>query len=80
VHRTLAVITRRAPVALQPAATRDLPKQTPATKTVYVTKTGEKYHIAGCRSLVKSSIPMAHSTTRGRLRCKQILAASSRWR
>jgi micrococcal nuclease len=26
--------------------------------TVYVTKTGEKYHQAGCRSLARSSIPM----------------------
>lgn len=27
--------------------------------TVYVTRTGTKYHRAGCRSLAKSSIPMA---------------------
>jgi len=26
--------------------------------TVYVTKTGSKYHSAGCRSLAKSAIPM----------------------
>ena len=33
--------------------------QGPAYTTVYVTKTGEKYHVAGCRSLAKSSIPMS---------------------
>jgi hypothetical protein len=29
-----------------------------ATQTVYVTKTGAKYHRAGCRYLSKSAIPM----------------------
>ena len=29
----------------------------PATITVYVTKTGEKYHNDGCRSLRQSKIP-----------------------
>jgi hypothetical protein len=35
-------------------------QSTPATtvETVYVTKTGAKYHSAGCRHLSKSSIPM----------------------
>jgi hypothetical protein len=33
-------------------------KQTPETETVYVTKTGKKYHRAGCRSLAKSAIAM----------------------
>lgn len=31
---------------------------TPQNETVYVTKTGKKYHRAGCRSLSKSAIPM----------------------
>lgn len=31
------------------------------TKTVYVTKTGSKYHAAGCRHLSKSQIPMSLS-------------------
>lgn len=31
----------------------------PVAATVYVTRTGEKYHRAGCRSLAKSSMPMA---------------------
>ena len=30
-----------------------------AQETVYVTKSGTKYHIAGCRSLAKSQIPMS---------------------
>lgn len=30
----------------------------PQNETVYVTKTGKKYHRAGCRSLSKSAIPM----------------------
>jgi micrococcal nuclease len=37
-----------APPAAQPGA----------TTTVYVTRTGEKYHRAGCRSLARSQIPM----------------------
>jgi micrococcal nuclease len=34
------------------------PVAAPTTDTVYVTKTGEKYHRAGCRSLARSQIPM----------------------
>ena len=30
----------------------------PQTATVYVTKTGKKYHRDGCRSLSRSRIPM----------------------
>ena len=30
----------------------------PQTVTVYVTKTGKKYHRDGCRSLSRSKIPM----------------------
>jgi hypothetical protein len=32
--------------------------QDPATITVYITKTGEKYHRDGCRYLSRSRIPM----------------------
>lgn len=31
----------------------------PATTTVYVTKSGEKYHTDGCRYLVKSKIAIS---------------------
>ena len=34
-------------------------KVDPATVTVYVTKTGEKYHNDGCRYLRQSRIPMS---------------------
>ena len=34
-------------------------KVDPASITVYVTKTGEKYHKDGCRSLSRSKIPMS---------------------
>lgn len=34
-------------------------KEIPAPVTVYITKTGEKYHRAGCRYLAKSSIPIS---------------------
>jgi len=33
--------------------------QDPKTVTVYVTKTGEKYHRDGCRYLRRSKIPMS---------------------
>ena len=56
----LWLLSPAAPVAQQRATAGEAPKQsTPATGTVYVTKTVEKYHTAGCRSLAKSSIPMA---------------------
>ena len=41
--------------AVEPAKTT---KQRQIDKTVYVTRTGEKYHADGCRYLRKSSIPM----------------------
>lgn len=37
------------------------PKQTNQSVTVYVTKTGAKYHKDGCRSLSKSKIPISLS-------------------
>jgi competence protein ComEC len=33
--------------------------QDPKTTTVYVTRTGKKYHRAGCRYLSQSKIPMS---------------------
>jgi len=41
-----------------PLAAAALPAAVDAATTVYVTKTGEKYHRAGCRSLARSQIPM----------------------
>ncbi len=35
-----------------------IPKQKETAVTVYITKTGSKYHKAGCRYLSKSSIPI----------------------
>ncbi|MDQ7094244.1 hypothetical protein REC12_11650 [Desulfosporosinus sp. PR] len=37
------------------------PKQTGQTLTVYITKTGKKYHRDGCRYLSKSRIPISLS-------------------
>jgi len=36
------------------------PKRTeqPKTQTVYITRTGKKYHRDGCRYLVKSKVPI----------------------
>jgi len=34
-------------------------KQDPQTITVYVTRTGEKYHRDGCRYLSRNKIPMS---------------------
>jgi hypothetical protein len=47
--------------------------QLSATETVYVTRTGEKYHRAGCRSLAKSSAPMALKDAAQRYGAKTIL-------
>jgi hypothetical protein len=48
------------PVPQQTASPAPRPSQskTADDPTVYVTKTGSKYHKAGCRSLSKSAIPM----------------------
>jgi hypothetical protein len=42
------------------------------SQTVYVTKTGKKYHSANCRSLSKSSIPisLAEAQAKGYEPCK----------
>ena len=40
--------------------------QNPATITVYITKTGEKYHSDGCRYLAKSKIATTLKAARER--------------
>lgn len=45
-----------APTAFEHAQT---PKPTPKPETVYITKTGKKYHLGSCRSLAKSKIEIA---------------------
>jgi micrococcal nuclease len=50
---------RRTPAAAKPAHT-PLPAQPPAGETtVYVTRTGTKYHLAGCSSLRTGSTPLS---------------------
>src|SRR5690606_23639476 len=54
--------TRPVPSASALAAVPGLPTTaavTPTTEQVYVTRTGTKYHRAGCRHLARSPIPMA---------------------
>jgi hypothetical protein len=50
--------TTAAAVATTPASSAPSSVASNATETVYVTRTGEKYHRAGCRSLSRSQIPM----------------------
>ena len=38
---------------------RELPDETQASETVYVTRTGKKYHRGGCSSLRRSKIPIS---------------------
>jgi len=42
--------------AQQPAAAQ---QQDPKTQTVYITRTGKKYHRDGCRYLASSKIPIS---------------------
>jgi hypothetical protein len=59
---SLAALTRE-PTVTNPSGS-DFPlsvaaaQADPATITVYITKTGEKYHRDGCRFLSRSRIPM----------------------
>jgi len=49
-----------APVASPTAAEHaQTPKPAPKPETVYITKTGKKYHQGSCRSLAKSKIEIA---------------------
>lgn len=50
--------TPAAPPVVTPSP---VPKQTPQSVTVYITKTGAKYHRDGCRYLSKSKIPISLS-------------------
>jgi cbb3-type cytochrome oxidase cytochrome c subunit len=55
-----AVIGAGAPVAFPSFTVSAQQKRVdPATITVYVTKTGEKYHRDGCRYLRQSRIPIS---------------------
>lgn len=56
IHFTLFAILATASSSAQQPAQFQL--QQPATVTVHVTKTGMKYHQAGCRYPAKSSIPI----------------------
>lgn len=55
-----AVVTPAPTPAATPAVTpAPAPKQTPQAVTVYVTKTGKKYHNDGCSSLSQSKISIS---------------------
>jgi len=49
-----------------PAAKDPVSPSKPDQVTVYVTRTGEKYHRAGCRYLSRSMIPMTLETAKAR--------------
>jgi endonuclease YncB( thermonuclease family) len=46
------------PVTPAPAVVRPAPAPDPLDRTVYITRTGRKYHAAGCRYLSRSMIPV----------------------
>lgn len=50
-----------AKAAAEAAAAQEAASATEAEHTVYVTKTGEKYHSSGCQYLSKSKIPISES-------------------
>ena len=56
--RTPSPATQRAAPPPTPQAAVDPPAAAIDEQTVYVTRTGTKYHRAGCRSLAKSQIPL----------------------
>lgn len=51
-----SVFTQLAPPVAAPTV---ISLQDPKSITVYVTRTGEKYHRDGCRHLARSKIPMS---------------------
>jgi hypothetical protein len=57
------------PVAPQPATQA---QQDPKTQTVYVTRTGKKYHRDSCRYLAASKIPIGlkDAKAKGYMACK----------
>jgi hypothetical protein len=77
-RRLLAALTLAVsllcPVALPIPAQQRPPaqQQDPKTQTVYVTRTGKKYHRDGCRYLASSKIPISlkDAKARGFTACK----------
>lgn len=60
-------LTTQAPRILPPQTAPSVHANTAAmTQTVYLTNTGTKYHLAGCRYLSKSSIPITLAQTAAR--------------
>lgn len=47
-------------------APEPVPEPTPTDITVYITETGAKYHLAGCRYLSQSCIPISLSEAKAR--------------
>lgn len=71
--------TASPPTASQPASSQSTVQPTPTPQpapnadiTVYITRTGEKYHRLGCRYLSKSCIPISlpDAKARGYTPCK----------
>jgi hypothetical protein len=61
------------PLALPVAAQQSTAaQQDPQTQTVYITRTGKKYHRDGCRYLAASKIPISlkDAKTKGYTACK----------
>jgi cbb3-type cytochrome oxidase cytochrome c subunit len=54
----LGAVAQEAPTLVAQRALASAQKQDPQTITVYVTRTGAKYHRDGCRYLSRSKIPM----------------------
>ena len=55
----LALLASFAAPPIVVSAAQAVAKQTPEQITVYVTRTGQKYHRDGCRYLSRSKIPMS---------------------
>ena len=70
---TLLVLSLVAPVTLPVRAHQSTAaSQDPQTQTVYITKTGKKYHRDGCRYLASSKTPISlkDAKARGYTACK----------
>ncbi|AFA48223.1 hypothetical protein [Acetobacterium woodii] len=54
------------------ATTQQVASSDTQSTTVYITKTGKKYHLAGCQSLSKSQIPisLADAKSKGYTACE----------
>ncbi len=61
-----AVVGLWAPTTTIAPPTSQPPAAEPAVLTVHITKTGEKYHAAGCRYLSKSDIPVSLAEAKAR--------------